>query len=101
MLENKFIKIDDSDLVLLDEASELETIKKSEFYCSNSYVSFSSMSQLSQKIIERDNLRKKIDFYFETLIYDFEFINDEWTLKTNNGEYFKTKILFVHKFIYT
>ena len=93
LLENKFIKIDDSDLVLLDEASELETIKKSEFYCGNSYISFSSMSQLSQKIIERDNLRKKIDFYFETLIYDFEFINDEWTLKTNNGEYFKTKNL--------
>ena len=93
LLENKFIKIDDSDLVLLDEASELETIKKSEFYCGNSYISFSSMSQLSQKIIERNNLREKIDFYFETLIYDLEFNNGEWILKTKNGDYFKTKYL--------
>jgi len=93
LLENKFIKIDDSDVVLLDEASNLETIKKSEFYCGNSYISFSSMSQLSQKIIERNNLREKIDFYFETLIYDLEFNNGEWILKTKNGDYFKTKYL--------
>ena len=92
LLENKFIKLDDSDLVFLDDESNLET-KKSEFSCGANYISLFSMAQLSQKIIEFNNSREKIDFYFETLIVDLEFNSYEWTLTSKNGDIFKSKYL--------
>ena len=93
LLENKFIKIDDSDLVFLDKESNLETIKNSEFFSGDNYLSLFSMSQLSQNIIESDNLKEKIDFYFETLIFDLKFNKNEWNLTSKNGDKFKTKYL--------
>jgi len=39
LLENKYIKIDDSDIFFLNEYSNLETIKKSEFSCGVNYSS--------------------------------------------------------------
>ena len=93
LLENEFIKIDDSELISLDEHFNLENIKKSEFYCGINYLSLYSMSQLSSKIIELSNLREKIDFHFKTLIVDLKFNNDEWILKSKNGDEFKSKYL--------
>ena len=93
LLENKFIEIDDSELVSLDEGSNLEQIKESEFSSGINYLSLFSMSQLSQKIIELNNLSRKIDFYFETLIVDLKFNNDKWTLTSKNGDKFKSKYL--------
>ena len=93
LLKNKIIKIDDSELVSLCEESNLENTKKSEFYCGINYLSLFSMSQLSQKIIELNNLGGKIDFYFETLVFDLYFNYEEWTLTSNNGEKFKSKYL--------
>ncbi|GIR04379.1 MAG: hypothetical protein CM15mP15_1180 [Prochlorococcus sp.] len=92
-MENKFIKIDDSELVSLDKESNLEQIKESEFSSGFKYLSLFSMSQLSQKIIELNNLRRKIDFYFETLIVDLKFNNDKWILTSKNGDKFKSKYL--------
>jgi len=51
------------------------------------------MSQLSQKIIESNNLKGKIDFYFETLIVDLKFNNNEWVLTSKNGDKFTSKYL--------
>ncbi len=93
LLENKFIEIDDSELVSLGNESIIETTKKSEFYFGDSYVSLFSMSELSQKLIEFNNLRGNIDFYFETLIVDLKFNKNEWNLISKNGEKFKTKYL--------
>ena len=93
LLENKFIKIDDSEFNSLGDESKFETIKKSEFYSGDSYLSSFSMSELSQKIIEFNNLRGKIDLFFETLIVDLNFNNDEWTLISKNGDIFKSKYL--------
>ena len=93
LLENKFIKIDDSELVSLYEGSNLKQIKESEFSSGLNYHSLFSMSQLSQKIIELNNLSRKIDFYFETLIVDLKFNNDKWTLTSKNGDKFKSKYL--------
>ena len=81
LLDNKLIKIDDSEFVFVDEESNLETIKESEFFCGDNYLSLFSMSQLSQKIIQFNNLEGEIDFYFETLIVDLYFNNDEWNIK--------------------
>ena len=52
LLKNKFIKIDDSELISLGDETKLELNKKSEFYCGDSYLSSFSMSELSQNIIE-------------------------------------------------
>jgi predicted NAD/FAD-dependent oxidoreductase len=93
LLENKFIKIDDSDIFFLNQDLNSERQKKSEFYCGFNYLSLNSMSQLSQKIIESNNLKGKVDFYFETLIVDLQFNNKEWLLTSKNGDKFKSKYL--------
>ena len=93
LLENKLIKIDDSEIVFLNEDSNQETIKKSEFSCGVNYLSFNSMSQLSQKIIESNKLKKNIDFYFETLILDLKFNDKEWVLTSKNGDKYKSKYI--------
>ncbi len=93
LLENKIIKIDDSDIFFLKEDSNLETKKQSEFFCGVNYLSLDSMSQLSQKIIESNNSKGKIDFYFETFIVDLKFNDKEWILTSKNGEKFKSKYL--------
>ena len=93
LLENKFIQIDDSDKFILNEDSNLETIKKSEFSNGDNYLSLDSMSELSKKIIESNNLKEKIDFFFETLIVDMKFNDKEWLLTSKNGDKFKSKYL--------
>ena len=93
LLDNKLIKIDDSEITYLDEEANLETIKNSEFNCGINYHSLFSMSQLSENIIELNNLRGNIDFYFETLIVDLEFDNDEWTITSKYGDKFKSNYL--------
>ena len=93
LLENKFIKIDDSEFISIGDENKLETIKKSQFYCGNRYFSSFSMSELSQNIIEFNNLRGKIDLFFETLIIDLQFNNFEWTITSKNGDKFKSKYL--------
>ena len=93
LLENKYIKIDDSDIFFLNEDSNLETIKKSEFSCGVNYISLDSMSELSKKIIESNNLKEKIDFFFETLIVDMKFNDKEWVLTSKIGDKFKSKYL--------
>ena len=93
LLENKFIKIDNSEMFLLNEYSHLETIKNSEFSYGMNYLSLDSMSQLSEKIIDFNNLKGKIDFYFDTLIVDLKFNDKEWVLTSKNGDKFKSKYL--------
>ena len=93
LVENKLIKIDDSEIFFLNEYSNLETQKKNEFSCGVNYLSLDSMSQLSQKIIESNNLKGKIDFYFETLIVDLKFNDKEWLLTTKKGDKFKSKYI--------
>ena len=93
LLENKFIKIHDSDIFYLNKDSNSETQKKSNFSCGVNYLSSDSMSQLSQNIIEYNNLKGKIDFYFETLIVDLKFNNNEWVIISKNGETFKSEYL--------
>ena len=93
LLENKFIQIDDSDKFILNEDSNYETIKKSEFSNGDNYLSLDSMSELSKKIIESNDLLGKIDFFFETLIVDLKFKDKEWVLTSKNGDQFKSRFL--------
>jgi len=93
LIDNKFIKIDDSEIIFLNEDFNSEITIKSEFSCGVNYLSLDSMSQLSKKIIESNNLKGKIDFYFETLIVDMKFNDNEWVLTSKNGDKFKSKYL--------
>ena len=93
LLENKYIKIDDSEIFFLNEDSNLETKKKSEFSCGVNYLFLDSMSELSKKIIESNNLKEEIDFFFETLIVDMKFNDKGWLLTSKNGDKFKSKYL--------
>jgi len=93
LLDNKFIKIDDSEIVFINEDSNLEIIKKTKFSCGVKYLSLDSMSELSKKIIESNNLKEQIDFFFETLIVDMKFNDKEWLLTSKNGDKFKSKYL--------
>ena len=93
LLENKFIKIDDSDTFFLNQDLNSETQSISKFSCGVNYLSLDSMSQLSQKIIDINNLNGNIDFYFETLIVDLEFNYNEWVLTSLNGDRFTSKYL--------
>ena len=93
LLENKYIKIDDSETFFLNEDSNLENTKISEFSFGVNYLSLDSMSELSKKIIESNNLKEKIDFFFETLIVDMKFNDKGWLLTSKNGEKFKSKYL--------
>ena len=93
LLENKFIKIDDSELISLGDEPKSNSIKKSEFYFGDSYLSQFSMRELSQNIIEANNLRGRIDLFFKTLILDLKFSNNQWILTSKNGEEFKSKYL--------
>ena len=93
LLENKFIKIDDSEIISLGDENKLETFKKSKFYCGDSYLSSFSMGELSQKILDFNDLRDRIDLFFGTLIVDLKFNNNEWILTSNNGDKFKSKYL--------
>ncbi len=93
LLENKYIKIDDSEIFFLNNDSNLEIKKKSEFSCGVNYLSLDSMSELSRKIIESNNLKEEIDFFFETLIVDMKFNDKGWLLTSKNGDKFKAKYL--------
>ena len=92
LLDNKFIKIDDSEIFFLDKELNFDTLKKSEFTNGINYRSLFSMSELSQKI-ELNNFNGNIDFYFETLIVDLNFTETQWILRSNTGEKFKSKYL--------
>ena len=93
LLEKKFIRIDDSDLVFLDEKLNKESTENSEFFCGNRYLSLNTMRQLSENIIGFNQIKDKIDFYFETLIVDLKFNNNQWIISSQNGDEFKSKYL--------
>ena len=100
LLEKKFIKIDDSDLVFLDEKLNTDSIENSEFFCGNRYLSLNTMRKLSENIIGFNKIKDKIDFYFETLIVDLKFNNNQWIISSQNGDEFKSKYLILHLICY-
>ena len=93
LLEKKFIRVDDSDMFFLNQDLNSETQKISKFSYGVNYLSLDSMSQLSQKIIDSNNLKGKIDFYFETCIVDLKFDYSQWVLTSKNGDKFTSKYL--------
>ena len=68
LLDKNFIKSLDNSIFELDENYKFSKKYDNEFYFGNVYTSTSNMSKLVENIINIHNLKKQIDFYFETLI---------------------------------
>ncbi len=93
LLDSNFIQTDPSAVIELDKGTKLNSEINSDFYVGDNYISSTSMSELSQKIISKNNIKKQIDYYFQTLIVKLDYKNDHWILTSNNGYKFKTKFL--------
>ena len=93
LLNNNIIQLDDSDFLILNKFHEINLVKDSPFLMGNNYSSTGSMTDFSEKIIELNNLRNQIDFYFQTLIIKLDFKNDHWTLISKNGQIFQSKFI--------
>ena len=64
LLKKRLIKLDDSDFINLGNNSKLDSIQNLEFIHGDSYVSISSMKELSRRIITSNKFGSQIDFFF-------------------------------------
>ena len=95
LINNRLIRIDDSDSIEIRRNKCVDIKKRSEFSIGQSYLPLSSMSNLSHNIIAKNNIRDQIDFYFETLIIDLKFKENKWVLRSRNGDLFKSKFVIL------
>ena len=93
LLDSKIIESDYSDLIELNGDSRHSQTINSCFYGGKNYISKSSMSDLSKKIISYNNLKNQVDYFFQNLIVKLDFENDIWILTSKKGHEFKTKFL--------
>lgn len=91
LLKNKFIKFDDSELIQLGNNLKKDLRDNLDFSIGNCFLSSSSMRKLSQNIVLFNDKRNQIDFYFETLVSDLEFKENQWILTSQNGDRFISK----------
>ncbi len=93
LLDSKIIESDTSDVIELKENHLFETRIDSDFLRCSNYIPISSMSELSQKIISKENSNDQVKFFFETLIVKLNYENNRWILTSKNGNKFQTKFL--------
>ena len=93
LLDSKIIQSDFSDLIELDGEPIDNKKISSYFYSGQNYISKTSMSDLSKKIISLNNFRNQLDFFFQTLIVQLDYDKNSWILTSKNGYKFKTKFL--------
>ena len=93
LLDSKIIQSDPSDLIELyaDPRDQKKII--SDFHSCKNYTSSSSMTDLSRNIINHNNLKNQVDFFFQTLIFKLKYENNYWILISKNGYEFKAKFL--------
>ena len=89
LLDAKIIQTDNSEVIKLNGESKTFF----DFFRGTSYISRSSMSELSQNIITSHDLRNQVEYFFETFILKLDYGNNEWILTSKNGSKFKTKFL--------
>ena len=89
LLDAKIIQTDHSEVIKLNGDSKTY----SDFFRGTTYISRSSMSELSQNIISPHNLSNQVEYFFETLILKLTYENNQWILTSKNGYKFKTKFL--------
>ena len=93
LLDSKIIQSDPSDLIELYEDSRDHKKLICNFHSGKNYTSSSSISDLSNNILNQNNLKNQVDFFFQTLIVKLKYKNNCWILTSKNGYKFKAKFL--------
>tara|TARA_B100000212_G_scaffold101816_1_gene74940 strand:- start:3 stop:1160 length:1158 start_codon:yes stop_codon:yes gene_type:complete len=93
LLNENLIKSLDNLFFELDENYQFLNNYDNDFYLGNVYTSTTNMSKLVENIIQLNNSRDQIDFYFETLITKLNFKSGLWNLISNNNKKFTGKFL--------
>ena len=93
LLDSKIIQSDPSDLIELYEDPRDQKKIICDFHNCKNYTSSSYMTDLSRNIINHNNLKNQVDFFFKTLIVKLKYENNCWILTSKNGYKFKAKFL--------
>ena len=93
LLDSKIIQSDPSDLIELYEDPRDQKKIICDFHSCKNYTSSSYMTDLSRNIINHNNLKNQVDFFFKTLIVKLKYENNCWILTSKNGYKFKAKFL--------
>ena len=93
LLDKNFIKCLDNSIFEIDENYKFFKGYDNEFYFGNVYTSTSNMSKLVENLINLNNLKDQIDFYFETLIVKLNFKSGLWNILSNNNKLIIGKFL--------
>jgi len=95
LLEKNIIKKDNSLLIRLDENLNISNNLTNKFCTGNIYSSTSFMGDLANQILNLNNKSKQVDFYFQELIINLAFQNNNWVLKSKEGSLFYSKFLVI------
>ncbi len=93
LIDFKIIQSDYSDTIELSGEPEHSKSLRSYFYRGENYISSSYMSDVSKQIISKYDLKKQVEYFFQTLIVKLDFKNNSWILTSKNGCKFFTKFL--------
>jgi len=95
LLEKNIIKEDNSLFIELDKNLNFSKNLSNEFCKGNIYSSTSFMGDLSNQILNLNNKNKQVDLYFQELIINLAFLNNNWVLKSKEGGLFYSKFLVI------
>ncbi len=91
LLDSNLIQNDPSDVIKLYDGYIFDSETNSNFYRGANYISNTSMSELLNNIVSKNNLKKQIEYFFETLIVKLDYVKNKWDLTSKNGHKFKLK----------
>jgi len=95
LLEKNIIKKDNSLLIELDQNLNFSNNLTNQFCTGNIYSSTSFMGDLANQILNYNNKSKQVDLYFQELIINLAFQNNNWVLKSKEGSLFYSKFLVI------
>jgi len=95
LLEKNIIKKDNSLLIELDKNLNFSTNFSNQFCNGNIYSSTTFMGDLANQILNLNNKSKQVDLYFQELIINLAFQNNNWVLKSKEGSLFYSKFLVI------
>ncbi len=95
LLKKNLIKKDDSLLIELDKNLNFSSNSTNEFCTGNIYSSSSFMGDLANQILNLNSKSKEVDLYFQELIINLSFHNNNWVLKSKEGNLFCSKFLVI------
>ena len=93
LIDNDLIIKNDSLIYEVDENLNIYKKNNNIFYSGKVYKTVNSMSNLSEEIINLNNINNQIDFHFKSMIKELKYSNNNWQLKTTDNRIFKAEFL--------